>query len=148
MFDLLNPAPKERYSKTIESGTWQTNKNFSEKDALSDIESFVTKWELDEQWLFCIDHIGTEETEFAKNYKYNVRFSIPTRKKPIPTATASVFFTLSQSTVPGKENDQISVTYQVEGFRLTQSPGAFAFQQQWLYETLESKAKFIKLVDF
>ena len=45
-------------------------------------------------------------------------------------------------------SEQISVTYQVEGFRLTQSPGAFAFQQQWLYETLESKAKFIKLVDF
>ena len=69
-FDLLKPEPKERYSKTIESGTWQTNKNFTgkksdccyreimtlsiEKDGISDIESFVAKWELDEQWLFCI----------------------------------------------------------------------------------------------
>ena len=69
-FDLLKPEPKERYSKTIESGTWQTNKNFTgkksdccyqeimtlsiEKDGVSDIESFVAKWELDEQWLFCI----------------------------------------------------------------------------------------------
>ena len=25
-----------------------------EKDGVSDIESFVAKWELDEQWLFCI----------------------------------------------------------------------------------------------
>ena len=45
----------------------------------------------------------TDENEFSNDHKYNVRFSIPTRKKPIPTATASVYFTLSESKVAGRE---------------------------------------------
>jgi len=149
-FDLLEPEPaKERKEVAIECGeNWPTNAAFTPAEGLVAIKQFVAKWQLDEQWLSCIDHINTTEKEFAIEHKYNVRFSIPTRKKPIPTATASVFFTLTQSTVTGTASEPMSVAYQVEGFRLSQSPGAFTFQQRWLYEVLESKAKFITLVDF
>merc|ERR1712212_927993 len=136
-FDLLEGETKrERKEVAIDCGEWPTNGAFTVAEGLIAIKHFVAKWQLDEQWLFCIDHIDTIEQEFAIEHKYNVRFSIPTRKKPIPTATASVFFTLTQSTVTGSDAEPMSIAYQVEGFRLSQSPGAFTFRQQWLYEVL------------
>ena len=64
-----------------------------------DISQFVSKWTLDECWLYCIDYMECIETEFGKNHHYNVKFSIPTRQKPVPSETASVFFVLTESKV-------------------------------------------------
>ena len=45
-------------------------------------------------WLYCIDLIGTDDKEYDCRYRYRVRWSIPTRRTPIPRATASVYFTI------------------------------------------------------
>merc|ERR1712212_611947 len=73
-----------------------------------------------------------------KNHHYNVKFSIPTRQKPIPLATASVFFCLTESKVANPDAP-IGVEYQVEGHHLNQSPGKLEFRQKWLYDVLKSK---------
>merc|ERR1712179_416052 len=57
------------------------------------IKNFVAKWKLDEQWLFCIDHINTTEKEYAIEHKYNVRFSIPTRKTDSNCNGQRLFYT-------------------------------------------------------
>ena len=86
------PIPKS-YIK----GSWTANKGFTVEEGEKDISQFVSKWALDECWLYCIDYIECVETEFGKNHHYNVKFSIPTRQKPVPLATASVFFVLTES---------------------------------------------------
>merc|ERR1711970_718280 len=143
-FNLLPELKKERYEVTIEDGNWISNKDFNIQDATKDIENFIKKWKLDDAWLFCIDYFGSEEGEFDILHQFNVRFSIPTRQKPIPTATASVYFTLSKSKVK-PDSSPIGVEYQVEGSRLNQSPGKLAFRQQWLYDVLKSKNTFLEL---
>merc|ERR1712189_113171 len=50
--------------------------------------------------------------------------------------------------IPGRGSQPVTVSYQVEGARLTQPPGTFAFRQHWLYEVLASKNKFVELVTF
>jgi len=137
-FNLLEHETKERYKKTIEEGSWTANKGFTVEEGEKDISQFVSKWALDECWLYCIDYIECVETEFGKNHHYNVKFSIPTRQKPVPLATASVFFVLTESK-SGSPNSPIGVEYQVEGHHLNQSPGKLEFRQKWLYDVLKSK---------
>ena len=84
-------------SKLFIQGSWTANKGFTVEEGEKDISQFVSKWALDECWLYCIDYIECVETEFGKNHHYNVKFSIPTRQKPVPLATASVFFVLTES---------------------------------------------------
>ena len=56
-FDLLGPVKKEREVVTVDKGTWSKNKEFVVENGLNEIEEFVSKWTLDEQWLFCIGNI-------------------------------------------------------------------------------------------
>merc|ERR1711931_620260 len=118
-FNLLEHETKERYKKTIEEGSWTANKGFTVEEGEKDISQCV-------------------ETEFGKNHHYNVKFSIPTRQKPVPLATASVFFVLTESK-SASPNSPIGVEYQVEGHHLNQSPGKLEFRQKWLYDVLKSK---------
>jgi len=46
--------------------------------------------------------ISTDELEFDTRYRYRVRWSIPTRRHPIPRATASVYFTIEVSKITPK----------------------------------------------
>ena len=62
-------------------------------------------WEYDDCWLYCIDFIGKEEKDFHVSYNYRVMWSIPTRRKPIPKFTASVYFTYDVSKIKPKVNN-------------------------------------------
>merc|ERR1711990_676875 len=62
-FNLLEHETKERYKKTIEEGSWTANKGFTVEEGEKDISQFVSKWALDECWLYCIDYIECVETE-------------------------------------------------------------------------------------
>ena len=54
-------------------------------------------WERDGSWLYCIDFLREEEHPYSWRYRYAVKWSIPTRRKPIPRATASVYITIEVS---------------------------------------------------
>ena len=54
-------------------------------------------WERDSSWLYCIDFLREEEHPYSWRYRYAVKWSIPTRRKPIPRATASVYITIEVS---------------------------------------------------
>jgi len=54
-------------------------------------------WQRDSSWLYCIDFLREEDHPYSRRYRYAVKWSGPTRRKPIPRATASVYFTLEVS---------------------------------------------------
>lgn len=67
------------------------------------IWNFLIKtWEFGECWLYCIDFIEKNEKEFTTLYNFKVCWSMPTRRKPIPRFTASVFFTFDVSKIKPK----------------------------------------------
>lgn len=65
---------------------------------------FIKTWEFGECWLYCIDFIEKTEKEFTTLYNFKVCWSMPTRRKPIPRFTASVYFTLDVSKIKPKVN--------------------------------------------
>ena len=73
-----------------ENISWPSVKDFSWETGLKSVEEFINKWEVSDRWKYCIDFLGQKE----QKYKYRVVWSIPTRRKPVPRATASVYFTL------------------------------------------------------
>lgn len=78
---------------------FSTIKEFTVELGIEEVKLFIKQWNISEQWLNCIDYLGNTEEEFNSIYTYRVLYSIPTRIKPIPTATASVYFKIKKSKV-------------------------------------------------
>ena len=59
----------------------------------------VQGWAVSESWKHCIDYLGTNlggEGREDGLHCYRVQWSEPTRRKPVPVATASVYFFLRE----------------------------------------------------
>jgi A-kinase anchor protein 14 len=112
---------------------WPPAEGFTWETGLKSLESFVTTWNVSDKWKYCIDFLGHKEGK----YEYRIVWSIPTRRKPVPRATASVYFTL----VPQlSESATILVFYVFEGQRLVHRPGESKFREEWLQSILDSKS--------
>ena len=59
-------------------------------------------WEYEDNWLYCIDLISTDDLQYDTRYRYRVRWSAPTRRLPVPRFTASVYFTINISKIKPK----------------------------------------------
>lgn len=60
---------------------------------------FLQTWELHESWLHFTSYLYEEELKYTKRYHYRVRWSIPTCRKPIPQATANIYFVIEISKI-------------------------------------------------
>lgn len=87
---------------------WPLGNQADEHTGLSAIETFIKarvrvpfycvyittyclqEWERGSEWKYFIKYLGKTDDKLH----FEVRWSIPTRRKPIPRATASVYFTL------------------------------------------------------
>ena len=69
---------------------------------LPGIPCLFQTWDYEDSWLFCVDYLGQNEHQYDTRYRFRVRWSIPTRRKPIPRATASVYFTFEVSKIKPK----------------------------------------------
>ncbi|CAF0866199.1 unnamed protein product [Brachionus calyciflorus] len=105
-------------------------------------EFMKTTWEYSDCWLYCIDFIEKIEKEFTTLYNYRACWSIPTRRKPIPRFTASVYFTIDVSKIKPKESE-VNVFYVFETQKLVHKPGVSRFRQQWLTEIIDLKEALI-----
>jgi A-kinase anchor protein 14 len=127
---------------------WMTIGEFDVDAATEKIKEFINEtWDLSDYWLYCVDYMGAEQREFVVAHMFRARFSIPTRRLPIPRATASVYFTFGVSKIKPPETD-IDVSYVFEGSRLIHRPGESKFREQWLSDILESKAAVMRQVNF
>jgi len=132
----------------IKNINWIKCEDFTPEKGVEKIEEFIkTTWEYVGSWLYCIDFLREEEDEYSKFYRYQVRWSIPTRRKPIPRATACVYFTIEVSKIkPG--HFPVEVYYVFEANRLVHKPGNSRFREQWLKDIIDSKIILMEGVTF
>ncbi|GAA56582.1 A-kinase anchor protein 14 [Clonorchis sinensis] len=126
---------------------WPTIGEFNPELGLKRIEEYIKGWQVDESWLHCTDILSEEDTPYDVLYRYRVRWSVPTRRAPIPQATASIYFTIKVSKIKPKMQD-VDVYYQVETFRTTHKPGATRFCEQWLRDVIDSKLRLLPYITF
>ncbi|TGZ68446.1 hypothetical protein CRM22_004253 [Opisthorchis felineus] len=126
---------------------WPSIGEFNPELGLKRIEEYIEGWQVDESWLHCTDILSEEDTPYDVLYRYRVRWSIPTRRAPIPQATASIYFTIKVSKIKPKMQD-VDVYYQVETFRTKHKPGATRFCEQWLRDVIDSKLRLMPYVTF
>ncbi|XP_076454312.1 A-kinase anchor protein 14-like [Babylonia areolata] len=126
---------------------WMTIEEFSVERAEEKINEYIKTWEYDNSWLYCVDFLGEDTHPYDKRYRFRVRWSIPTRRKPVPRATASVYFTFVISTIKPK-NYPVDVFYVFETNRLVHKPGQSRFREKWLKDIIETKVSMMAAVRF
>lgn len=126
---------------------WMTADNFTVAGGLEKIEEFIKTWERDGSWLYCIDFLREEEHPYSWRYRYAVKWSIPTRRRPIPRATASVYVTIEVSKFKPK-TFPVEVYYIFETHHLVHRPGRTRFREKWLKDIIESKIQLMGAVEF
>ncbi|NXH15073.1 AKA14 protein, partial [Bucco capensis] len=101
----------------IKNIQWTTGKNFTVERGQQQIEEFISIWEVHESWLHWSEFLREEELICSKRYHYRVCWSVPTRLKPIPRATASVYFVIEISKIK-PDNSPVEVFFTLESSRL------------------------------
>ena len=144
--DKLGKMDSKTFAQ-IPNITWMSIGDFTVDGGLNKIEQFIETWNRDESWLHCIDFLKEEDLSYSKSYRYEVKWSIPTRRKPIPRATASTYFTLDVSKVRPK-NYPIDVYYVFEGYQFVHRPGKSRFNAKWLKDIIESKVYLMQSITF
>ncbi|CAF3331824.1 unnamed protein product [Rotaria socialis] len=133
---------------------WPTIAEFTnEHVGIEKITEYIEKeWKTtpggqDACWLYAIDFLEKKSLEFNDLYIYRVRYSIPTRRQPIPRQTVSIYFTLDVSKIKPK-NTPIQVSFLLETMRLIHYPDQFRFRQTWLENIILLKEKMANGIDF
>jgi len=131
----------------VQNIEWLTIEEFTVERAEEKIHEFVKTWDYQDSWLYCIDYMGEDEHEFDVRYRFRVRWSIPSRRKPVPRATACVYFTFEVSKIKPKDYP-VEVFYVFEANRLIHRPGQSRFREKWLKDIIESKVNLMEAVNF
>ncbi|XP_044124651.1 A-kinase anchor protein 14 [Bufo gargarizans] len=126
---------------------WLSCQDFTVELGKKQIEEYVLTWEFHESWLYCTDFLREEETEFSKLFHYRMRWSIPTCRKPIPRATACIYFTVKISKIK-PPTLPVEVFFVFESNRLVHRPGETRFREKWLKDIIESKLIMINSITF
>ncbi|VDI58318.1 A-kinase anchor protein 14-like [Mytilus galloprovincialis] len=131
----------------VENIKWLTIGDYSVAKAEEKMHEYIKTWQYDVSWLYCIDFLGAEEYDFDSRYRFRVRWSIPTRRKPIPRATASVYFSFVVSKIKPKHYP-VDTYYVYETHKLVHKPGQSRFREKWLKDIIENKVMMMQMVEF
>ena len=126
---------------------WITCQNFTIELGKMQIEEYIQTWEVHPSWLFSLEFIRESVLEFYKQYHYRAQWSIPTRRTPIPKATASVYFVIEISKIK-PQTLPVEVYFMTESNRLAHRPGKSRFREKWLKDVIESKTLLQDTVNF
>ncbi|KAM9327285.1 A-kinase anchor protein 14 [Gastrophryne carolinensis] len=132
---------------TIKNISWMQCKDFTVELGKKQLEDYVSTWDFHESWLYCTDFLKEEEMDFSKLFHYRMRWSIPTRRNPIPRATACVYFTIKISKIK-PPTLPVEVFYIFESNRLVHRPGQIRFREKWLKDIIESKIIMMDSITF
>ncbi|XP_038632183.1 A-kinase anchor protein 14 isoform X1 [Scyliorhinus canicula] len=143
--DILGEEDEGGYQ--IGNIQWIACKDFTVASGAKQIEEYISTWEFSNCWLHCLDYLQEEELEYHIHHHYRVRWSIPTRRKPIPRATASTYFIIEISKVR-PPIFPVEVYYFFESNRLLHRPGESRFREKWLKDIIESKILLMDQVTF
>lgn len=126
---------------------WPTIGEFTIEKGFQKIEEFIKTWERGVSWLYYIQFLCEDVCKYSKCYRFKVLWSIPTRRKPIPRATVSVYFTIEASTIK-PEHFPCEVYYVFETSKLVHRPGLSRFREKWLKDVVDSKSLLMETVTF
>ncbi|NXC46256.1 AKA14 protein, partial [Penelope pileata] len=122
----------------VRSFQWTTCENFTVERGQQEIEDYISTWELHESWKHWLEFLQEEDLEYIQRYQYRVIWSIPTRRQPIPYATASVYFAIDVSKIK-PATLPVEVFFTLEGNRLKHRPEYCRFREKWLKDIIENK---------
>ncbi|XP_009988031.1 PREDICTED: A-kinase anchor protein 14, partial [Tauraco erythrolophus] len=103
-----NAASKEKAHVLMENGRSDTEEYLPElerkeketEDVIKNIQwTTGNNFTVERGWQQIEEYISEEELKYSKRYHYRVCWSVPTRRKPIPRATASVYFVIEISKI-------------------------------------------------
>ncbi|KFO93062.1 A-kinase anchor protein 14, partial [Buceros rhinoceros silvestris] len=122
----------------IKNIQWMTGENFTVERGQQQIEEAISMWQVHESWRHWSEFLHEEDLEYSKRHHYRVCWSIPTRRKPIPQATASVYFVIEISKVK-PATSPVEVFFTLESSRLIHRPEQCQFREKWLKDIIENK---------
>nr|XP_056714970.1 A-kinase anchor protein 14 [Euleptes europaea] len=145
--DAVEVVTEERLKEAVKNIKWMMCKDFTTARGLLKIEEYMKTWELHKSWLHYTNYTEDEELQYSTRYHYRVRWSIPTCRKPIPRATANVYFVIEISKI--KPNTlPVEVFFVIETNRFIHRPGECRFKEKWLKDIIESKVTLMEVVNF
>ncbi|NXU56399.1 AKA14 protein, partial [Turnix velox] len=122
----------------IKNIPWITGNDFTVERGQEQIEEYISTWDVHSSWLHCSEFLREEELKYSKRYLYRVCWSMPTCRKPIPRATASVYFVIEISKIK-PTTLPVEVFFTLESTRLIHRPEQCNFREKWLKDIIESK---------
>nr|XP_015207100.1 PREDICTED: A-kinase anchor protein 14 [Lepisosteus oculatus] len=131
----------------IKNINWTACKDFTIELGKKQIEEYMSTWEMHPRWLYSLEFLQEKDLEFHRQYHYRVQWSIPTRRRPIPQATACVYFIISTSKIK-PQTLPVEVYFLVESNQLQHRPGKTRFREKWLKDVIESKTLLQESIDF
>lgn len=111
------------------------------------VDQVVSYWALEKDWSYCIDYIKQESDTISDYHIYEVKWSIPTPKYPIPQATVSVFFKIQVSRVVPKKT-YCHVTYMFESNSTVYDLKSTVNHEAFLKDILDCKLTLFQQVKF
>ncbi|XP_009933028.2 A-kinase anchor protein 14 [Opisthocomus hoazin] len=139
---------KEKETKCVTRNIqWTTGNNFTVERGRQQIEEAVSTWEVHESWLHWSEFLQEEELKYSKRYHYRVCWSMPTRRKPIPRATASVYFVIEVSKIK-PATLPVEVFFTLESSELIHRPEQCQFREKWLKDIIENKIILMERLTF
>ncbi|XP_063202816.1 A-kinase anchor protein 14 [Chroicocephalus ridibundus] len=130
---------KEKETKSvIKNIQWITGNNFTVEKGRRQIEEYISTWDVHRSWLHWSEFLQEEELKYSKRYHYRVCWSVQTRRKPIPQATASIYFVIEISKIK-PATSPVEVFFTLESSRLIHRPEQCQFREKWLKDIIENK---------
>lgn len=128
---------------------WPTCSEIDMDLAGKKIEDYIKRcWSLDPKWLFHVQPLEVYHDSYRKKYVFEAKFSVPSPTTPVPPATASVFFVFEIPIYTASRDEEVKVTYVLEGTRFPHSPGKIPFQEKWLWGIIQDKLRIQKAMNF
>ncbi|NXF01366.1 AKA14 protein, partial [Smithornis capensis] len=122
----------------IKNIQWVSGGDFRVERGWQQIEQLISTWDIHEKWLHHSEFLEEEDLEDSKRYHYRACWGVPTRRKPIPRATASVYFVIVISKLK-PDTSPVEVFYRLESSRLIRRPEEFRFREKWLHDIIKNK---------
>ncbi|XP_064015581.1 A-kinase anchor protein 14 isoform X2 [Pogoniulus pusillus] len=126
---------------------WTTGNDFTVERGVQQIEEIISTWEIHESWLHWSEFLQEEDLKDTKRYHYRVCWSMPTRRKPIPRATANVYFVIEISKIK-PATLPVEVFFTLECSKLIRRPDQCQFKEKWLKDIIENKIILMKTNKF
>ncbi|KAJ2948702.1 hypothetical protein O0L34_g7957 [Tuta absoluta] len=111
-------------------------------------EAIEKVWKLADTFLYHVKYLERSTDECARYYYYEVIFSQPTIKYPVPHVTASVFFRVEDKLIDHPELKTVpAMVFRMEGHYAEHDVRYVKLIPEWILEVMMTKLRVFKRVE-